>query len=90
MKLERFIQVLRTIHQFNILPEKVVDQLGEVFQWNQVAFFIREEKELSLRASYCQEELQEDIKKAAKEALEKGEPILLNHQVSHKVASNRT
>ncbi|HFK1452549.1 TPA: GAF domain-containing protein [Bacillus pacificus] len=90
VKLERFIQVLRTIHQFNILPEKVVDQLGEVFQWNQVAFFIREEKELSLRASYCQEELQEDIKKAAKEALEKGEPILLNHQISHKVASNRT
>ena len=45
VKLERFIQVLRTIHQFNILPEKVVGQLGEVFQWNQVAFFIREEKD---------------------------------------------
>ena len=33
--------------------------------------FIREEEELSLRASYCREELHEDIKEAAKEALEK-------------------
>ena len=26
--------------------------VGEVFQWNQVAFFIREETELAVRASY--------------------------------------
>ena len=89
MKLERFIQALRTIHRFSILPEKVVNQLGEVFQWNEVAFFIREEKELSLRASYRQEELQEDVKEA-KEALEKGESILLKRQISHTATSNRT
>ncbi|MBJ7987991.1 GAF domain-containing protein, partial [Bacillus cereus] len=52
VKLERFIQALKTIHKFNVLPEKVVNHVGEVFQWNQVAFFIREETELSLRASY--------------------------------------
>ena len=44
VKLERFIQVLRTIHQFNILPEKVVNQLGEVFQWNQVVFLLGKRK----------------------------------------------
>ena len=58
VKLERFIQDLKMIHKFNVLPEKVVNHVGEVFQWNQVALFIREEKELSLRASYVQEELQ--------------------------------
>ena len=39
--------------------------------------FIREEIELSLRASYGQEELQEDVKEAAKKALEQGELALL-------------
>ncbi|PGK44748.1 histidine kinase [Bacillus anthracis] len=79
VKLERFIQALKTIHKFNILPEKVVNHVGEVFQWNQVAFFIREEIELSLRASYGQEELQEDVKEAANKALEQGGLALLKH-----------
>ncbi|MDY8163908.1 GAF domain-containing sensor histidine kinase [Bacillus thuringiensis] len=77
VKLERFIQALKTIHKFNVLSEKVVNHVGEVFQWNQVAFFIREEIELSLRASYGQEELQEDVKEAAKKVLEQGELALL-------------
>ena len=79
VKLERFIQALKTIHKFNVLPEKVVNYVGEVFQWNQVAFFIREEKELSLRASYGQGELQEGVKEAAKKALEQDEPVLVKH-----------
>ncbi|MDA1762460.1 GAF domain-containing protein [Bacillus cereus] len=79
VKLERFIQDLKMIHKFNVLPEKVVNHVGEVFQWNQVAFFIREEIELSLRASYGQEELQEGVREAAKKALEQGEPALLKH-----------
>ncbi|MED2183366.1 GAF domain-containing sensor histidine kinase [Bacillus wiedmannii] len=79
VKLERFIQALKTIHKFNVLPEKVVNHVGEVFQWNQVAFFIREEVELSLRASYGQKELQEVVKEAAKNALEQGESALLKH-----------
>ncbi|HDR7792721.1 TPA: GAF domain-containing sensor histidine kinase [Bacillus luti] len=89
VKLERFIQALKTIHKFNVLPEKVVNHVGEVFQWNQVAFFIREEKELSLRASYSEEELQEDVKGAAKKALEKDEPVLLKRQVGHIVHPNQ-
>ncbi|PEK02151.1 histidine kinase [Bacillus wiedmannii] len=79
VKLERFIQALKTIHKFNVLPEKVVNHVGEVFQWNQVAFFIREEIELSLRASYGQGELQEGVKEAAKKALEQDEPVLVKH-----------
>ncbi|KAB2459105.1 GAF domain-containing sensor histidine kinase [Bacillus sp. CH126_4D] len=79
VKLERFIQALKTIHKFNVLPEKVVNHVGEVFQWNQVAFFIREEIELSLRASYGQKGLQEGVKEAAKKALEQDEPALLKH-----------
>ncbi|TPV38772.1 GAF domain-containing sensor histidine kinase [Bacillus dicomae] len=79
VKLERFIQALKTIHKFNVLPEKVVNHVGEVFQWNQVAFFIREEIELSLRASYGQEELQEGVREAAKKALEQDEPALLKN-----------
>ncbi|MHC2834370.1 GAF domain-containing sensor histidine kinase [Bacillus sp. F9_6S_D1_P_5] len=79
VKLERFIQALKTIHKFNVLPEKVVNHVGEVFQWNQVAFFIREEIELSLRASYGHGELQEGVKEAAKKALEQDEPVLVKH-----------
>ncbi|WP_166704416.1 GAF domain-containing sensor histidine kinase [Bacillus albus] len=79
VKLERFIQALKTIHKFNVLPEKVVNHVGEVFQWNQVAFFIREEIELSLRASYGQGELQEGVKEVAKKALEQDEPVLVKH-----------
>ncbi|MFU2032158.1 histidine kinase [Bacillus wiedmannii] len=79
VKLERFIQALKTIHKFNVLPEKVVNHVGEVFQWNQVAFFIREEIELSLGASYGQGELQEGVKEAAKKALEQDEPVLVKH-----------
>ncbi|WP_212935485.1 GAF domain-containing sensor histidine kinase [Bacillus hominis] len=89
VKLERFIQALKTIHKFNVLPEKVVNHVGEVFQWNQVAFFIREETELSLRASYGQEESQDDVTEAAKKALEKGEPVLLKRQIGHIVHPNR-
>ena len=89
VKLERFIQDLKMIHKFNVLPEKVVNHVGEVFQWNQVALFIREEKELSLRASYVQEELQEDVKEAAKKALEQDEPVLIKHQIGHNVHLNR-
>lgn len=89
VKLERFIQALKTIYKFNVLPEKVVNHVGEVFQWHQVAFFIREENELSLRASYSQEELQEDVKEAAKKALEKDESVLLKRQIGHIVHPNR-
>ncbi|COF81935.1 Signal transduction histidine kinase [Streptococcus pneumoniae] len=67
----------------------MVNHVGEVFQWNQVALFIREEKELSLRASYVQEELQEDVKEAAKRALEQDEPVLIKHQIGHNVHLNR-
>ncbi len=49
--------------------KKVVNHVGEVFQWNQVALFIREEKELSLRASYVQEELQEGCKRGGQEGV---------------------
>ncbi|HDX9612265.1 TPA: GAF domain-containing sensor histidine kinase [Bacillus toyonensis] len=88
VKLERFIQDLKTIHRFNVLPEKVVNHVGEVFQWNQVAFFIREEKEVSLRASFSQEELQEDVKEAAKKALVKGELVLLKRQIGRNAYLN--
>ncbi len=68
----------------------MVNHVGEVFQWNQVALFIREEKELSLRASYGQEELQEDVKEAANKALEQDEPVLIKHQIGHNVHLNQT
>ncbi|KFN01005.1 GAF domain-containing protein [Bacillus clarus] len=89
VKLEHFIQALRRIHKFNILPDEVVKQVGEVFQWEQVAFFIREEAELSVRAFYSKKELQEDLKVAAREALEKDEPVLLKRQVGNIVHPNR-
>ncbi|MGE6595768.1 GAF domain-containing sensor histidine kinase [Bacillus proteolyticus] len=83
VKLERFIQTLRAIHKFNALPEGIVEQIGKLFLWEQVVFFIREENELAVRASYKMDELQEDLKLAAQEALEKEEPVLLKSQVSN-------
>ncbi|PEM23559.1 GAF domain-containing sensor histidine kinase [Bacillus wiedmannii] len=89
VKLDRFIQALRTIHKFNELPEEIVKQIGKLFLWEQVVFFIREENELAVRASYKIDELQEDLKSAAQEALKKEESVLLKSQVGNIVHPNR-
>lgn len=47
VKLERFIQDLKMIHKFNVLPEKVVNHVGEVFQWNQVALLLGRKRIIS-------------------------------------------
>ncbi|MCI0765345.1 GAF domain-containing sensor histidine kinase [Bacillus sp. TL12] len=89
VKLERFIQELRKIHKLSILPEEVVKQVGDVFLWEQVAFFIKEEK-LSMRAFYKKHTVQEDfgLERAAKEAIEKNRPILMKRQVENSVHPN--
>ena len=87
-EIRAFHSRFKMIHKFNVLPEKVVNHVGEVFQWNQVALLLGR-KELSLRASYVQEELQEDVKEAAKKALEQDEPVLIKHQIGHNVHLNR-
>lgn len=73
MKLERFIQELRKIHKLNTLPEEVVKQVEDVFQWEKVAFFIKEEKNLSMRACYKKyvTERDRELESTAKEAIEK-------------------
>ncbi|MBC6971700.1 GAF domain-containing sensor histidine kinase [Bacillus sp. Xin] len=89
VKLERFIQELRKIHKLSTLPEEVVKQVGDVFLWEQVAFFIKEEK-LSMRAFYKKHTVQEDfgLERAAKEAIEKNRPILMKRQVENSVHPN--
>ncbi|PFK42184.1 histidine kinase [Bacillus cereus] len=83
VKLEQFIQELRKIHKLNTLPEEVVKQVGDVFQWEKVAFFIKEEKNLSMRAFYKERTLQEDssLESVAKEVIEKKRPVLMKRQV---------
>ncbi|AIK38328.1 GAF domain protein [Bacillus pseudomycoides] len=82
VKLERFIQELRKIHKLNTLPEEVVKQVGDVFLWEQVAFFIQEEKKISMRACYKKYVSERDMElgSIAKEAIEKNQPVLLKRQ----------
>ena len=85
VKLERFIQELRKIHKLSTLPEEVVKQVRDVFLWEQVAFFIKEEEKVSMRAFYKSDIVQEDcgLERAAKEAIEKDRPILMKRQVGN-------
>lgn len=82
VKLERFIQELRKIHKLNTLPEEVVKQVEDVFQWEKVAFFIKEEKNLSMRACYKKyvTERDRELESTAKEAIEKNQPVLLKRR----------
>ncbi|WP_459502838.1 sensor histidine kinase [Bacillus sp. C1] len=82
VKLERFIQELRKIHKLNTLPKEVVKQIGDVFQWEQIVFFIKEEKKLSMRAFYKKYTSDGDIdlECVAKKVLEEKHPILLTEQ----------
>ncbi|PHA00402.1 histidine kinase [Bacillus pseudomycoides] len=87
VKLERFIQQLGTIHKLNTLPEEVVKQVGNVFQWKQVALFIQEDKRLSMRASYKKHGAEEEaeLESVAKEAMEKNHAILQKRQIGNVV-----
>lgn len=90
VKLGRFIQELRKIHKLNTLPEEVVKQVGDVFLWEQVAFFIQEEKKISMRACYKKRTLQKGsgLERAAKEAIEKNRLVLMKRQVGNGVHPN--
>lgn len=89
VKLERFIQEMRTIHKLNTLPEEVVKQVGDVFRWEQVVFFIQEEKKLSMRAFHKKCTFQEGLglERAAKEAIKKNR-VLLKRQGSNSAGPN--
>ncbi|MDM5191035.1 GAF domain-containing sensor histidine kinase [Bacillus sp. DX4.1] len=83
VKLERVIQQMGTIHKLNTLPLEVIKQVGKVFEWPQLAFFIQEEEKLSLRAFYKNGVLQEEKEDAGLEDIA-WEAFQQNHTVVRK------
>lgn len=89
VKLERFIQDLKMIHKFNVLPEKVVNHVGEVFQWNQVALLLGRKRIISASVLRSGRVTRGCKRVSTKKALEQDEPVLIKHQIGHNVHLNR-